>query len=100
MGLRGCGQGRAGRIERCARLRVRDGRKSACKNQWTEGLPDMMLDFKSCFTLLVKEIYRQSTIAGGAKRWCRLEMPYREHLQSRGVLFATSYLASASPPVG
>src|SRR5262249_16344710 len=52
-----------------------------------EGLPDMMLDFKRCFSLPAKEIYRQMSQADGAKRRCRLEMPYREHLQSRAAFY-------------
>lgn len=46
-----------------------------------EGLPDLMLDFKRCFSLPAKEIYRQTAQPNAAKRRCRLEMPYREHLQ-------------------
>jgi hypothetical protein len=52
-----------------------------------QGLPDMMIDFKRCFTLPAKEIYRQTKIDGGARRRCRLEMPYREHLQARAAFY-------------
>jgi hypothetical protein len=48
------------------------------------GLPEMVVDFKRYFTLPPEEIYRQFALgAQGAVRRCRLEMPYREHLQSR-----------------
>jgi hypothetical protein len=47
----------------------------------------MMLDFKRCFSLPAKEIYRQTALPDGAKRRCRLEMPYREHLQSRAAFY-------------
>jgi hypothetical protein len=52
-----------------------------------EGLPEMMIDFKRCFSLPAKEIYRQIRLQDGAKRRCRLQMPYREHLQSRAAFY-------------
>jgi hypothetical protein len=49
-----------------------------------EGLPAPVIDFKKYFTLPADEIYRQCGLSeGGARRRCRLEMPYREHLQHR-----------------
>lgn len=47
-----------------------------------EGLPSLILDFRRFFTIPPKEIYRQCTL-GSAKRRCRLNSPYREHLQAR-----------------
>lgn len=52
------------------------------------GLPELVLDFKKVFTLSADEIYRQCQIENdGAKRRCRLDMPYREHLQSRAAYY-------------
>jgi hypothetical protein len=48
-----------------------------------QGLPELMIDFRRMFTISAKEIFRQVGMEDGAKRRCRLEMPYREHLQSR-----------------
>lgn len=50
-----------------------------------QGLPQLIIDFRRCYTMPPDEIYRQCALAGagGSKRRCRLEMPYREHLQSR-----------------
>jgi hypothetical protein len=53
----------------------------------SQGLPDMILDFKRCFTLPAPEIYRQLGLKDGVKRRCRLETPYREHLQSRAAYY-------------
>jgi hypothetical protein len=47
------------------------------------GLPDLLIDFRRFFTLPPVEVYRQTKEGGGAKRRTRLEMPYREHLQTR-----------------
>jgi hypothetical protein len=52
-----------------------------------EGLPALGIDFKRYFTIPPKELYRQCTLAHGARRRCRLEMPYREHLQSRAAFY-------------
>lgn len=46
------------------------------------GLPELVVDFKRYFTLAPGEIYRQVS-AGETLRRCRLQMPYREHLQCR-----------------
>jgi hypothetical protein len=54
-----------------------------------EGIPALVIDFKRCFTIPARELYRQCTLGHGARRRCRLEMPYREHLQSRAVLPST-----------
>jgi len=50
-----------------------------------EGLPELVVDFKRYFTVLPAELYRQIRQggAGGARRRCRMTMPYREHLQCR-----------------
>lgn len=50
-----------------------------------EGLPELVIDFRRFYTLPADEIYRQCAIEGpdGAKRRCRLDIPYREHLQLR-----------------
>jgi hypothetical protein len=49
----------------------------------------MILDFKRCFTLPAHDIYRQinPSAGGSARRRSRLEMPYREHLQSRAAFY-------------
>ena len=51
------------------------------------GLPPLLMDFRRYFTLPGPEIYRQSRVADGAKRRCRLETPYREHLQIRAAFY-------------
>jgi hypothetical protein len=51
------------------------------------GLPDLLLDFRRYFTLPPKEIYRQCSPDGGALRRCRLQTPYREHLQNRAAFY-------------
>ncbi len=53
----------------------------------SEGLPSLIVDFKRYFAMPPKEIYRQIRLENGAKRRCRLEMPYREHLQSRAAFY-------------
>jgi hypothetical protein len=50
------------------------------------GLPSLVIDFKRFFTLGPDEIYRQCADAH-ANRRCRLEMPYREHLQTRAAFY-------------
>ena len=52
-----------------------------------EGIPGLIIDFKRFFTLAASEIYRQITIAESARRRCRLEMPYREHFQTRAAFY-------------
>lgn len=63
-----------------------------------QGFPEMVIDFKRYFTAPPDEIYRQCALtdASGARRRCRLEMPYREHLQSR----AAFYLQRVMLPLG
>jgi hypothetical protein len=51
------------------------------------GLPELLIDFRRYFTLSVKEIYRQCERKNGASRRCRLETPYREHLQNRAAFY-------------
>jgi hypothetical protein len=51
-----------------------------------QGVPNLLLDFREFFTLSPVEIYRQCSV-GQAQRRCRLEMPYREHLQSRAAFY-------------
>ena len=51
-----------------------------------EGIGGLILDFKSFFTLPPEDIYRQIE-SQTARRRCRLEMPYREHLQCRAAYY-------------
>lgn len=52
------------------------------------GLPQLLVDFKRCFTLPAEEVYRQFSLGGNpAERRCHLETPYREHLQNRMAYF-------------
>jgi hypothetical protein len=51
------------------------------------GLPNLCVDFKRIFTLPAAEIERQCRAENGARRRCRLEMPYREHLQARAAFY-------------
>lgn len=62
------------------------------------GLPEMVIDFKKYFTIPANEVYRQCLLHGpqDAKRRCRLEMPYREHLQGR----AAFYMQRVMLPLG
>jgi hypothetical protein len=46
-----------------------------------EGLPEMALDFKRCFSMPTGEVYLQ--VGCQAKRRCRLVSPYLEHLSHR-----------------
>jgi len=46
-----------------------------------EGLPELALDFKRCFTIPTEEVYRQLRAQG--RRRCRLASPYLEHLSDR-----------------
>lgn len=48
-----------------------------------EGLPELVLDFRRFFAMTPREVYRQCADPAGAKRRCRLEIPYREQLQNR-----------------
>jgi len=50
------------------------------------GVDNLVLDFKSFFTLTPQDIYGQCK-SGTAVRRCRLEMPYREHLQTRAAFY-------------
>jgi hypothetical protein len=52
-----------------------------------EGLPALLMDFRRYFTITGPEIYRQCQAVDGAKRRCRLETPYREHLQIRAAFY-------------
>lgn len=49
-------------------------------------LPDLIVDFRRFFTLSATEIHRQ-IIENQAHRWCRLEMPFREHFQARAAFY-------------
>src|SRR5690606_7200704 len=55
----------------------------------SHGLPDLIIDFRRFYTMPAEEIYRQcaSTEEGAAKRRCRLDTPFREHLQSRAAFY-------------
>lgn len=59
------------------------------------GIGAMIVDFKKFFTLSSANIYQQVSQEGNAKRRCRLEAPYREHIQSR----AAYYLSRVALPV-
>jgi hypothetical protein len=50
------------------------------------GIECLIIDFKIFFTLTPADIYSQCA-AGTAKRRCRLEVPYREHLQCRAAFY-------------
>ncbi len=53
-----------------------------------QGLPQLIVDFRKYFTLPSDEIFRQCSFSKNpAMRRCRLEMPYREHLQSRAAFY-------------
>jgi len=51
------------------------------------GLPELIIDFKRCYTMPADEIYRQCGLQDGAKRRCRLDTLYREHLQTRAAFY-------------
>jgi hypothetical protein len=46
-----------------------------------EGLPELAIDFKRYFTIPTEEVYYR--IQFGARRRCRLQSPYLEHLCTR-----------------
>jgi hypothetical protein len=52
-----------------------------------EGLPALIMDFRRYFTMPASEIYRQCELSDGARRRCRLDVPYREHLQARAAFY-------------
>jgi hypothetical protein len=54
-----------------------------------QGLPALIIDFRRFYTLPAEEIYRQCALGepDGAARRCRLDTPYREHLQSRAAFY-------------
>ena len=54
-----------------------------------DGLPELIIDFRRCFTMRPEEVYRQCALHApdGARRRCRLDIPYREHLQSRAAFY-------------
>jgi hypothetical protein len=51
-----------------------------------QGIVSLIIDFRTFFTMTPEEVYRQCS-TGQAHRRCRLEMPYREHLQSRAAFY-------------
>lgn len=51
------------------------------------GTPPLFIDFKRFFAVRPSEVYRQCTLAHGAQRRCRLQSPYREHLQARAAFY-------------
>jgi hypothetical protein len=55
-------------------------------DQRNEGLPELAIDFKRCFTLPTDELYRRIEL-GEAQRRCVLVSPYLEHLSSRFAYF-------------
>jgi len=59
-----------------------------------QGLPELVIDFKRCYTMPADEIYRQCELQKGAKRRCRLDVLYCEHLQNR----AAHYLQRVALP--
>jgi hypothetical protein len=50
------------------------------------GIPSLVVDFRSAFSMPTIEVYRQIEV-GTAKRRCRLADLYREQLQSRAAYF-------------
>lgn len=51
-----------------------------------QGLGPLVIDFKRFFTLTPDDLYSQCN-AQTTQRRCRLEMPYREHLQCRAAFY-------------
>jgi hypothetical protein len=51
-----------------------------------QGLPELAIDFKRCFTLPTEEVHRWIEI-GEAQRRCVMVSPYLEHLASRFAFF-------------
>ncbi len=47
------------------------------------GLPELLIDFRRYFTVRPEELERQINLQSGARRRCRLKMPFREHIQTR-----------------
>lgn len=51
------------------------------------GIPDLIVDFKRFFCLSPDQLSLQCSPGGGADRRCILEMPFREHFQSRAAFY-------------
>ena len=53
-----------------------------------EGVPSLVVDFRRYFTIPADEIYRQLLCSPPiARRRCRVEMPYREHVLCRAAFY-------------
>jgi hypothetical protein len=61
-----------------------------------EGLPSLFADFRRFFAVPSEEIYRQ-VAAGGARRRSQLEVPYKEHFQSRLVYYLSRVALPDAP---
>jgi hypothetical protein len=51
------------------------------------GIPDLLIDFRRHFTIRPEELERQISLDDGACRRCRIDTPYREHLQTRAAFY-------------
>jgi hypothetical protein len=51
------------------------------------GIGPLVVDFKMMFAVSPLAIYKQLARGSGARRRCRLEVPYREHLQCRAAFY-------------
>lgn len=51
------------------------------------GTPRLLIDFRRYFTIPARELERQINLPDGAKRRCRVDTPYREHLQGRAAFY-------------
>lgn len=47
----------------------------------SEGIPDLGIDFRRCFSIPTDELYEQFNL--GVRRRCRLASPYKEHFMIR-----------------
>ena len=53
-----------------------------------KGIPELVIDFRRYFTIPSRDMHRQCCgPSASARRRCRLDMPYREHLQCRAAFY-------------
>ena len=73
------------------------------EDAFSEGLPELSVDFKRYFTMPTAELYFRTRQGAEARRRCRLRSPYVEHFSSRFYYFQSRIALPSehfSEPVG